>query len=53
MKAYKEELDRLRTMIELMSKSFIFCTQYVKSKSSFNTIGHVSQGVYILDSTVD
>jgi len=50
MKVYREELARMRTMIGSMNKSFGLCILSMKDKSSFNSVGPVSSGVYILDS---
>lgn len=53
-KAYKEKLDPLRTIIKSMSKSSTSCTMSIRDKSSLNMVVHVSQGVWILDSrTID
>jgi len=49
MKAYKEELDRLRTMLESMHESSRSCTISIKGKISFNLVGHKSQGVCIIN----
>lgn len=49
MKTYKEELDRLSTVIESMSKCSTQYTLSMKGKSTFNTIGPMSQGVWILN----
>ena len=45
MKAFKEELDHLRIMIELVTKSSISYTLPIKEKSTFNTICPLSQDV--------
>jgi len=42
MKAFKEELDHLRIMIESMTKSSGSYTLPMKGKSTFNTIGPLS-----------
>jgi len=49
-KSFKEELYHLRTMIESMTKSSRSYTLPMKGKSTFNTIGPVSQADWILDS---
>lgn len=44
-----EEIDRLRMLIESMSKPSGFCTLSNKGKSSSNTFVLVSQEIWILD----
>nr|KYP41699.1 hypothetical protein KK1_036913 [Cajanus cajan] len=50
MKAYKEELKRLKAMVESMSKPSRSCTLSMKGKISLNIVGPVSQGIWILNS---
>ncbi|KOM56062.1 hypothetical protein LR48_Vigan10g195400 [Vigna angularis] len=50
MKAYKEELDRLKAMVESMSKPSGSCTLSMKGKICLNTVGNMTQGIWILDS---
>ncbi|KAL2327646.1 hypothetical protein Fmac_021073 [Flemingia macrophylla] len=50
MKAYKEELDRLKAMVESMSKPSGSCTMSMTGKNCLNTAGHLSQEIWILDS---
>jgi len=47
--AFKEEPNHLKTMIESMTKSYGLHTLPMKGKITFNTIGPLSQGVWILD----
>ncbi|XP_022632488.1 uncharacterized protein LOC111240859 [Vigna radiata var. radiata] len=50
MQTYKEKLERLEAMIESMSKPSGSCTLSIKGKICLNTVGHVSHGIWILDS---
>jgi len=50
MKAFKEELDHLKTMIESMTKSSRSYILPMKDKSTCNIIGPLLQSVYILNS---
>nr|KYP34084.1 hypothetical protein KK1_045003 [Cajanus cajan] len=50
MKAYKEELERLKAMVESMSKPSGSCTLSMNGKICLNTVGPMSQGIWILDS---
>ncbi|BAT85997.1 hypothetical protein VIGAN_04360600 [Vigna angularis var. angularis] len=49
MKAYKEKLERLEAMVESMSKLSGSCTLSIKGKIYLNSVGQVSQGIWILD----
>ena len=50
MQTYKEKLERLEAMIESMSKPSGSCTLSIKGRICLNTVGHVSHGIWILDS---
>jgi len=48
-KSYKVQLDHMRTMIEIMTKASESYTLSMIRKSTFNIIGPMFQGIWILD----